>query len=62
MEGDFIKIREWLLPVSWLYGLGVRFRNQLFEMGVLKSRSFNIPVISVATRKPASSKRNALQT
>ena len=47
MEGDFIKIREWLLPVSWLYGLGVRFRNQLFEMGVLKSRSFNIPVISV---------------
>ena len=47
MEGDFIKIREWLLPVSWLYGLGVRFRNQLFEMGVLKSRSFKIPVISV---------------
>ena len=47
MEGDFIKIREWLLPVSWLYGLGVRFRNQLFEMGVLKSRSFNTPVISV---------------
>ena len=47
MEGDFIKIREWLLPVSWLYGIGVRFRNQLFEMGVLKSRSFKIPIISV---------------
>ena len=47
MEGDFIKIREWLLPVSWLYGIGVRFRNQLFEMGVLKSRSFKTPIISV---------------
>lgn len=47
MEGDFIKINEWMLPLSWLYGLGVRFRNQLFELGILKSRSFNIPVISV---------------
>ena len=47
MEGDFIKIREWLLPVSWLYGLGVSIRNQMFEMGILKSRSFKVPVISV---------------
>ncbi len=47
MEGDMIKIRKWLLPFSWLYGLGVKLRNQLFEMGVLKSRSFMIPVISV---------------
>ena len=47
MEGDMIKIRKWLLPFSWLYGLGVRLRNQLFEMGVLKSRSYMIPVISV---------------
>ena len=23
-EGDFIKINEWLLPLSWLYGIGVR--------------------------------------
>ena len=42
-----IKIREWLLPLSWLYGLGVRLRNYLFEIGILKSRSFKIPVISV---------------
>ena len=40
MEGDFIKINEWLLPLSWLYGLGVRFRNALFEMGILKQRSY----------------------
>ncbi|MBQ8656375.1 MAG: tetraacyldisaccharide 4'-kinase [Prevotella sp.] len=47
MEGDFIKINEWLLPLSWLYGVGVKLRNLLFETGVLKSRSFQVPVISV---------------
>ena len=47
MEGDFIKVNDWLLPLSWLYGLGVRLRNQLFDLGILKSRSFDIPVISV---------------
>ena len=47
MEGDFIKINEWLLPVSWLYGLGVRFRNFLFDVGVLKSKDYNTPVIAV---------------
>ena len=47
MEGDFININKKLLPLSWCYGLGVGFRNLLFEMGVLKSRSFKVPVISV---------------
>ena len=47
MEGDFIKIHRALLPLSWLYGLGVMIRNELFELGVLKSRSFDVPVISV---------------
>ena len=47
MEGDFIKINEWLTPLSWLYGLGVRFRNALFEMGILKSHAFSMPIISV---------------
>ncbi len=47
MEGDFIKINEWLMPFSWLYGIGVRLRNQLFDIGMLKSRSFDVPVISV---------------
>lgn len=47
MEGDFIKIYKALTPLSWLYGMGVRFRNMLFEMGILRSRSFTIPIISV---------------
>lgn len=47
MEGDFIKINEWMLPLSWLYGIVVRLRNRLFEFGILKSRSFDVPVISV---------------
>ena len=47
MEGDFIKINEWLLPLSWLYGLGVGFRNFLFDVGIKKSRAFSVPVISV---------------
>lgn len=47
MEGDLIKINKWLCPIAWLYGLGVKVRNELFELGILKSRSFDIPVISV---------------
>ena len=47
MEGDFIKTNEWLLPLSWLYGIGIGFRNFLFDVGVLKSRSYKTPVISV---------------
>lgn len=47
MEGDFIKINKWLLPISHLYGLGVWLRNQMFELGILKSRSYDIPIISV---------------
>ena len=47
MEGDFIKTNEWLTPLSWFYGMGVGFRNLLFEAGVLKSRTYKTPVISV---------------
>ena len=47
MEGDYIKINRWLRPLSSLYGLGVELRNQLFELNILKSRSFTTPVISV---------------
>ena len=47
MEGDLISINKKLLPFSWLYGFGVGFRNMLFEMGILKSRSYTVPVISV---------------
>ena len=47
MEGDLISTNKALAPLSWLYGLGVGFRNMLFEIGILKSRSFDVPVISV---------------
>ena len=47
VEGDFIVINKWLLPLSWLYGLGVKLRNFAFEAGILKSRAFDVPVISV---------------
>ena len=47
MEGDFIKTNEWLLPLSWLYGIGVGLRNFLFDVGILKTRAFNTPVIAV---------------
>ena len=44
-EGDLIKINDWLLPLSWIYGGIVRFRNWLFDIGLKKSRAFSIPVI-----------------
>ncbi|MBP5381129.1 MAG: tetraacyldisaccharide 4'-kinase [Bacteroidaceae bacterium] len=47
MEGDLIHINEWLLPFSWLYGIGVAIRNQLFDMGVLKSKKYDIPIINI---------------
>lgn len=47
MEGDLVKIHRWLLPLSWLYGAGVAVRSALFDLGVLKSVSYPIPVIDV---------------
>ncbi len=42
-----IKINRALLPLSWLYGLGVGIRNKLFDWGILPSEEFSIPVISI---------------
>lgn len=42
---DFLKII--FIPFSILYGLLVGLRNKAFDLGVLKSRSFSIPIISV---------------
>lgn len=39
--------RKILYPLSILYGWIVSFRNYLFDAGLLKSRSFDIPIISV---------------
>lgn len=47
MEGDLVKITHWMLPLSWMYGIGTALRNVLFDWGVLKSESYPIPVISV---------------
>ena len=47
MEGDLVRINEWLLPLSWLYGAGVALRNALFNAGILESRSYKIPIIDV---------------
>lgn len=47
MEGDFIKVRDSLLPLSWLYGGAVGLRNFCFDVGLLKSHAFNVPVIGV---------------
>ena len=47
MEGDHIKINYWLMPFAWLYGLVVCIRNLMFDVGMLKSRTFPLPVICV---------------
>ena len=36
-----------LMPWGWIYGLGVRLRNWAFDLGLLRSRSFRVPVIAV---------------
>ena len=40
-------MRILLLPLSFLYGFIVRFRNLLFDIGVLKEHSFQSFVINV---------------
>ncbi len=41
------QIYKCLYPLSFLYGIGVRIRNALFDWGFLRSQSFDVPVISV---------------
>lgn len=36
-----------LAPFSWLYGSITAVRNWLYDRGILSSRSFNLPVISI---------------
>ena len=40
MEEPLVKIHYWLYPVSWLYGIGVRLRNRLFDWGILPVKEF----------------------
>ena len=41
------QIRQWLMPLSWLYGLVTDVRNTLFDWGVLPSEAYDIPIINV---------------
>ncbi|MDR2815338.1 MAG: tetraacyldisaccharide 4'-kinase [Proteiniphilum sp.] len=41
------EIRRSMSPLAWLYGLGVNFRNTLFDKKILKQKRFDIPVICV---------------
>lgn len=47
MADSHIRTKWWLLPFSWLYGIIVEFRNLLFDMEILKSESYPIPLINV---------------
>lgn len=42
-----VDIHNSLYPLSMLYGLGVRFRNKLFDLDILHSEEFNTPIICV---------------
>lgn len=47
MEGDLIRINPWLYPLAWIYGWVVSVRNYFFDCGVLESKEYDIPIISV---------------
>lgn len=36
-----------LFPVSWLFGVGIKFRHFLFNSGILPVKSYDIPVICI---------------
>jgi len=40
-------MRMLLLPFSWIYGMIIRIRNWGFDIGILKSTSFDVPIISI---------------
>lgn len=40
-------IKILLYPLSWLYGTAVYLRNRAYDLNILKSREFDVPVISI---------------
>lgn len=40
-------MRRLLIPFSWLYGLALWLRNTLYDLGIFKSESFDVPVIVI---------------
>ena len=47
LEEENVKLYKWLSPFSLIYGLGVRLRNKLFDWDILRSKSYDIPILSV---------------
>ena len=41
------QVHKCLYPLAFLYGIGVRIRNLLFDWGMLRSQSFDVSIISV---------------
>jgi len=42
-----VNARTFLLPLSWLFGIGVGLRNKCFDWGIFRSEHFGVPTISV---------------
>lgn len=40
-------LKIFLYPLSWLYGTAVYLRNNAYDLNILKSKEFEVPVISV---------------
>ena len=47
MEGELIRKNLWLAPFAYIYGWATALRNRLFDWGILESRKYDIPIISV---------------
>ena len=53
-------LRLILLPFSAVYGLAVWFRNRLYDWGILPSRSFDLPIVSVGNLEVGGSGKTPL--
>lgn len=42
-----LKYHNWLLPASLIYGMIIDIRNHLYNHGIFKSVSFDLPVLSI---------------
>ena len=42
-----VKTNKWLLPLSWIYGIIIFFRNKFYDWGWFSSEEFDIPVICI---------------
>ena len=47
MSASMKSFRLLLFPFSLVYGLGVMARNLAFDLGIMKSKEFDLPIISV---------------